>query len=63
MGNKSNNPVSQNNKSQDNVSYHQEINEGLTLLNSKPEDKNKKTVAVIVSFCGGSSYDNLFTSV
>ena len=35
----------------------------LTLLNSKKEDKDKKVVAVIVSFVAGSSYDDLFTTV
>ena len=33
----------------------------LTLL--KPRDENKKVVAIIVSFCSGMTYDNLFTSV
>lgn len=33
----------------------------VTLL--KPADKNKKVVAVIVSFVSGSTYDSLFTSV
>lgn len=29
----------------------------------KEVDKEKKVVAVIVSFCSGSTYDHLFTSV
>lgn len=37
--------------------------EGLTLLNIKEEDKEKKVVAVIVSFVSQASYDQLFTSV
>ena len=36
---------------------------GLRILNDKPENKDKKTVAVIISFCNSSSYDNLFTTV
>ena len=34
---------------------------GLRLLKAK--ENLKKTVAIIISFCGGSTYDNLFTSV
>ena len=33
------------------------------MINDNAEDENKKTVAVIVTFCGGCSYDNLFTSI
>ena len=36
---------------------------GLKILNDKPEDKDKKIVAVIVSLCSGGSYDQLFTTV
>ena len=36
---------------------------GLRILNDKPEDKAKKIVAIIISFCNCSSYDNLFTTV
>ena len=36
---------------------------GLRIINDKPENKEKKTVAVIVTFCNGCSYDALFTSV
>lgn len=35
----------------------------INLLNHKQEDKDKKVVAVIVSFVSGGSYDNLFTTV
>lgn len=35
----------------------------INLLNHKEEDKNKKVVAVVVSFVTGGSYDNLFTTV
>ena len=35
----------------------------LRILNDKPEDKGKKIVAIIISFCNCSSYDNLFTTV
>ena len=35
----------------------------LKILNDKPEDRGKKTVAVIVTFCNGCSYDSLFTTV
>lgn len=38
-------------------------NQGLRIINEKPEDKEKKTVAVIITFCNGGSYDPLFTSV
>lgn len=40
---------------------HHQVGAGVQLL--KPADKNKKVVAVIVTFCSGSSYDHLFTSV
>lgn len=33
------------------------------MLNEKEEDKGKKVVAVIVTFCTGGSYDSLFTTV
>lgn len=35
----------------------------IRLLNEKEEDKGKKVVAVIVTFCTGGSYDSLFTTV
>ena len=35
----------------------------LRVINDNPEDENKKTVAVIVTFCSGGSYDQLFTSI
>lgn len=35
----------------------------ISLLNEKEEDKGKKVVAVIVTFCTGGSYDSLFTTV
>lgn len=35
----------------------------LKILNDKPERKDIKTVAVIVSICNGGSYDSLFTTV
>lgn len=35
----------------------------ITLLNEKKEDKGKKVVAVIVTFCTGGSYDSLFSTV
>ncbi len=36
---------------------------GLRILNDKPEDKDKKLVAIIISFSNCSSYDDLFTTV
>jgi hypothetical protein len=33
------------------------------LLNNKPEDKDKKVVAIIVTFSSGSTYDHIFASV
>jgi hypothetical protein len=35
----------------------------LRILNDKPENKDKKTVAVIITISNGSSYDGLFESV
>jgi hypothetical protein len=35
----------------------------LRILNDKPENKDKKTVAVIITICNGSTYDGLFASV
>ena len=35
----------------------------IRILNDCEEDKSKKTVAVIVTFCSGGSYDSLFTSI
>jgi hypothetical protein len=47
-----------------NNQYQQHAEGGqLRLLNDKPEDKDKKVVAVIVTLCTGGSYDHLFTSV
>ena len=46
-----------------NYNVHHGANKGLRILNDKPENKEKKTVAVIVSFCSGGSYDALFTTV
>ena len=37
--------------------------QGLRILNDKPDSKEKKTVAVIVTFCNGSSYDRLFSTI
>ena len=37
--------------------------ESIRILNDSEEDKNKKTVAVIVTFSNGGSYDKLFTSI
>lgn len=39
------------------------VDKGITLLHTKEDDKNKKVVAVIVSFVTGMSYDNLFTTI
>ena len=36
---------------------------GLRILNDKPDNKEKKTVAVIVTFCSGGSYDRLFSTI
>lgn len=41
----------------------QQANNGLRIINDKLEDKEKKVVAVIITFCNGSSYDHLFTTV
>lgn len=35
----------------------------MILLNDKPEDKDKKVVAVIVTLNNGGSYDELFRNV
>lgn len=45
--------------------YQPPMQEGphIQLLNKNEEDKDKKVVAVIVSFVAMSTYDNLFTSV
>ena len=40
---------------------HHQVGGGVQLL--KPLEKDKKVVAVIVTFCSGSSYDHLFTSI
>ena len=45
------------------IDFGFDINKPLTLLNSKEEDKEKKVVAVIISFAAGSTYDELFTTV
>lgn len=37
--------------------------DGLTLLNNKEEDKEKKVVAIIITMRNGGTYDNLFTTV
>ena len=36
---------------------------GLRIINDKPDSKEKKTVAVIVTFCSGNSYDRLFSTI
>lgn len=49
-----------------NNSYNQgsqAVGGSIRLLNEKEEDKGKKVVAVIVTFCTGGSYDSLFTTV
>jgi len=43
------------------MSYMQPQISSLKLL--RPKDKYKKIVAVIVSFCNGCTYDNLFTTM
>lgn len=51
----------QNNCSLNEQYYFNGGDEGLRLI--QPYDKEKKIAAIIVSFCGGGSYDELFTTV
>jgi hypothetical protein len=44
------------------IPHQSQLNTELRLLNDKPENKEKKTVAVIITFTNGSSYDQLFTT-
>ena len=39
------------------------IDKGATLLNDSEENKQKKAVAIIITFVCHSTYDNLFTTV
>ena len=35
----------------------------MRIINDKPDNKEKKNVAVIITFCSGGSYDHLFTTI
>ena len=45
------------------IPHHNHVSKGLRIINDKPDDNEKKTVAVIVTFCNAGSYDPLFTTV
>ena len=52
-------------QSYQNTNFYQNNGDGgkLRILNDNPDDKEKKTVAVIITFCNGGSYDQLFTTI